>query len=151
MPNENKIKEVFTTNLNHFLDLRNIQQNELAKYMAVSNTTVNNWVKGYKMPRMDKIDKICTFLNINRSNLLNECSTPKSLPQLTPKDEDNIQKKLNSIIDDLSPDSGLAYFDGEEPLTDEDKELLRISLENSLRLAKQLAKQKFTPKKYRKE
>jgi hypothetical protein len=36
-------------------------------------------------------------------------------------------------------------------LDNESKELLRISLENSMRLAKQMAKKKFTPKKYRKE
>jgi len=72
MTNENKIQFVFTKNLNHFLSVKNIQQNELAKFIGVTGTTVNNWVKGYKMPRMDKIDKICLFLNINRSALLEE-------------------------------------------------------------------------------
>lgn len=41
-------------------------------------------------------------------------------------------------------------FDG-EPIDEHTKEMIRISLENSMRMAKQLAKQKFTPKKYRKE
>lgn len=48
------------------------------------------------------------------------------------------------------PDSALAYYDGDEPMSDEDKELLRISLENTMRLAKQMAKQKFTPNKFKK-
>lgn len=39
-------------------------------------------------------------------------------------------------------------FDG-EPMNDETKELLRASLENSVRMAKITAKKKFTPKKYR--
>ena len=37
-----------------------------------------------------------------------------------------------------------------EPLDDKTRELLRISLENSLRIAKLDAK-KYTPKKYRKD
>ncbi|WP_455093200.1 helix-turn-helix domain-containing protein [Parvimonas micra] len=49
---------------------RNKTQLELSKYIGVSNTTVNNYVKGYNMPRMDKIDKICSFFNIKRSDLL---------------------------------------------------------------------------------
>ena len=40
-------------------------------------------------------------------------------------------------------------FDG-EPIDDETRELLRISLQNQLEISKRIAKQKFTPKKYRK-
>jgi len=126
---------------------------ELAQKVGVSRQTIQRYESGVisNIPS-DNIEKMANALDVTPGNLMGwGQSNENNLPPLTPKDEDNIQKKLNSIIDDLSPDSGLAYFDGEEPLTDEDKELLRISLENSLRLAKQLAKQKFTPKKYRKE
>ena len=41
-------------------------------------------------------------------------------------------------------------FDG-EPLDEETRQLLRASLENQLEMTKRLAKQKFTPKKYRKD
>lgn len=46
----------------------------MAEYLGVSGTTVTNWVRGYKMPRMDKIDKICAFLTIGRNSLLTEHS-----------------------------------------------------------------------------
>jgi hypothetical protein len=36
-------------------------------------------------------------------------------------------------------------------MDDETKELLRISIESSIRLAKERAKKKFTPKKYKKD
>jgi len=39
-------------------------------------------------------------------------------------------------------------FDG-EPIDDETRELLRLSLENSMKLAKQIAKVKYTPNKYK--
>ena len=74
-------------------------------------------------------------------------TTDTPLKPLTPKDERDIAKDLEKILSNLESDNALA-FNG-EPMDDETKELMRISLENSMRLAKQIAKKKFTPKKYR--
>ncbi len=41
-------------------------------------------------------------------------------------------------------------FDG-EPMDDMTRELLETSIRNSLEMAKKIAKQKYTPKKYRKD
>lgn len=76
---------------------------------------------------------------------------PAQKPELTARDERDIQKKLQSILDDLDPDTGLAFYDGQEPMDDETRDLIRAALENSLRVAKQIAKAKYTPKKYRNE
>lgn len=65
-------QEIFTKNLNRLLHERDRTQLDLAKFVGVSNTTVNNWVKGYNTPRMDKIDKICLFFSIQREELLHE-------------------------------------------------------------------------------
>lgn len=67
---------------------------------------------------------------------------------LNPKEEKDIAIDLERMLSDLESDQALAFHG--QALDDESKELLRISLENSLRLAKQMAKQKFTPKKHRK-
>lgn len=74
------------------------------------------------------------------------------LPELTPKEEKDIARDLERMLNALDSENGYAAFDGRdiEEMDEEDKELLKASLENSLRLAKRLAKQKFTPKKYRK-
>ena len=61
MVDEDEIKKVFSKNLMHYLISSSKKQIDLANYLNESATTVNNWIKGYKMPRMDKIDKICTF------------------------------------------------------------------------------------------
>lgn len=67
---ENELKEIFSYNLNFYLEKEGRTQLELAKYVGVSNTTVNNWSKGYNTPRMDKVDRICQFFGIKRSDLL---------------------------------------------------------------------------------
>lgn len=70
------------------------------------------------------------------------------LPQ---KDERDVQKTLEDMIQGLNNKSSLAYMkNGDQEIDPEDAELLAASLENVVRQSKLLAKQKFTPKKYRK-
>jgi transcriptional regulator with XRE-family HTH domain len=69
---------------------------------------------------------------------------------LNGKDERDIAKMLEEMMEGLSSGNQAFSFMG-EPMEDEDRELLRISLENTLRMSKQMAKKKFTPKKYRDE
>ena len=54
-------------NLQFYIEQKGVSQNELAKYLDVSPTSVNNWCRGLKTPRMDKVDKICTYFHIKRS------------------------------------------------------------------------------------
>lgn len=69
---KNKVQKIFTRNLNNLLSEHNKTQLELANYIGVSNTSVNNWTKGYNTPRMDKIDLICSFFHIRREDLLTD-------------------------------------------------------------------------------
>lgn len=71
---------------------------------------------------------------------------PKTV--LTSKEERDIVKDLERIMADLESNQALAFHG--EPIDEEEMELLRSSLEQSLRLAKMMAKKKFTPKKHRK-
>ncbi len=132
---------------------------ELGRLVNLHESTVKRYEDGeIKSLDIDKLKEFANALNLSPVDLLgwNEKSPATSsndaLPPLTTKDERSIQKRLESVLNDLMPgNSAIAYYDGEEPMSDEDKELLRISLENTMRLAKQMAKQKFTPKKYRKK
>lgn len=69
---ENELNTIIADNITKQLELNNRTQLELAEYMGVSQATVSNWCKGIKMPRMTKIDMICDYFNIMRSDLMNE-------------------------------------------------------------------------------
>lgn len=71
---EKEFNQLFAKNLNFFLDLNGKSQLELAEYIGVSPASVSNWCKGLKLPRMDKIDLICRFFNIQRSDLMEDKS-----------------------------------------------------------------------------
>ena len=146
------IKTVFARNLSRLLDEHNETQAELADKMHVAPSSVSGLCTGAKMPRMNKVEWLAAHFNVSRSALLEEQNETEPMPQepaLTAKDERDIAHKLNEVLDQLSGDSAL-MFDG-EPLDDVTRDLLRDSLENQFRTAKVLAKQKYTPKKYRKD
>lgn len=67
-----QVRETFRKNLNRIIEARGMKQAELAKLIGVSAPTVNDWVKGRKVPRMDKIDKLCSIFSVGRSDLLDE-------------------------------------------------------------------------------
>ena len=77
-----------------------------------------------------------------------EDSSVKAESLLSERDERDIAKRLESTLNALEFSQESLMFSG-EPLDDETRELLKASLENSLKIAKINAKQKFTPKKYR--
>ena len=98
---------------------------------------------------MGTIQKIADFFGIKKSDIIED--NDDDLPELTARDERDIKKHLDKALENLENDEAL-MFDGEPVEMDkETKELLKASLENSIRLAKTLAKKKYTPKKYRKE
>ncbi|MES5957523.1 helix-turn-helix transcriptional regulator [Bacillus fungorum] len=98
-------------------------------------------------PSIDRIEAIAQYFDVSTDYLLGR--TEKKYWELTEKDEKDVQKKLEEIIEDMSKADALAFSKGSEPMSEETKQLLIISLENSLRLGKEMAKRKFTPKKYR--
>lgn len=63
-------KQIFRDNLRRCINERNLTQKDLATSIGVSPSTLNDWVTGKKLPRMDKVDKLCTFFRCTRSDLL---------------------------------------------------------------------------------
>ncbi|WP_311443924.1 helix-turn-helix domain-containing protein [Ezakiella coagulans] len=95
------IENNFRKNLIKYLNETNTTQEELAKYIGVGVSAVSNYVQGLNMPRMNKIDKICEFFKIKRTDLLES-------------DEDDISedKELMLLARDIND------------LSDEERELI---------------------------
>lgn len=123
---------------------------KVAKEADVSQSTLSDWKKGRSTPKTDTMKKIADYFGVSVDYLMSgkEESELKET-SLTTKDERDISRKLSMTLDLLEAQDGL-MFDG-EALDDETKELLRISIESTLRTAKITAKKKFTPKKYRRD
>lgn len=118
---------------------------ELEEKLGFGRNSLYSWKK--KTPNGDRLSKVADYFGVTTDYLLGRTETP----QFTSKDEKDIQKKLTEMIDGLSDDNSLAYLNnGGTEIDEEDAELIRSALEKTLRRSKLLAKEKFTPKKYRK-
>lgn len=98
-------------------------------------------------PSMEKVQKLANYFEVSVEYLMSE---KEHSTELTRKDERDIAKDLNSIMEKLSSgEDGPASYDG-EPLDPEAAELFRDELELALRRLKIINKEKYTPKKYKK-
>lgn len=137
----------------------NLTQQELGEIAGVSGKAVHTWEAGLREPRMGAIQKIADYFNLSKSDLIEDNGLNQGFSRInnqsdnsnfSKKDERDIAKRLEQALSDLENTQDALMFSG-EPLDDETRELLKISLENSIRIAKINAKEKFTPKKYKKE
>lgn len=128
---------------------RNITQAELANYLKISKSLISMYERNQRKPSFEILEGIADFFNVDMNTLYGMDAA--TLLKASKKDERDIQKRLQSILDDLDDKADLNFYNGSEEMDDETKELLRISIESSIRLAKERAKKKFTPKKYKKD
>ena len=92
--------------------------------------------------------KIASYFGVSVGYLLGE-EEQKETPVLTKKDERDIAKDLEAMMMQLDAGGDL-MFDG-DPISDEARASIRNALQMGLEIAKVKNKERFTPKKYRKD
>ena len=122
-------------------------QTELGKKLNVTKASVSGYENGTRNPDQESLVKIAEIFNVSTDYLLGKEQNKRKYYELTDKDEKDISERLQVMIEDLENNAHYSKENGE--MDDNTRELLIMSLENSLRIAKQEAKKKFTPKKYR--
>lgn len=119
---------------------------ELEEKLNFGRNSLYSWKK--KTPNGDRLKKVADYFNVTTDYLLGRTDTP----QFTRKDERDVQKILEGMTQGLNNKNELAFLkNGGQEIDPEDAELLSASLENVIRQSKLIAKQKFTPKRYRKK
>lgn len=69
---EDKQKNIFSKNLNSYIEASGKTQLEIAKSIGVSPQTFNTWCKGIAIPRMGKVQALADYFHINKSDLIEE-------------------------------------------------------------------------------
>jgi len=126
---EKETQRIFSDNLKYYLKLNNRTQLDLANAIGVSNTTINNYVKGYNAPRMDKVDKICKYLGVSRSDLMEE----RIKDRIRITENQDISIMVDDLMNNLNSTQTLMYKG--EPMDEVTKELVRTSIEQAARIA----------------
>lgn len=118
--------------------------NRLEQELGFARSSINKFNKN--KPSIAKLQQIADFLGVTVDSLTGSDDNTKEQPQLSARDERDISRRLEQTLSDLENQQDALMFDG-APLDDETKELLKASLEHSIRMAKINAK-KFTNKRY---
>lgn len=130
-------------------------QEDLAEKLGYkSYTTIQKWESGVSEPPLKVVHQLAALFQIDINDLTNldleaNSSVNTKKPVLTTKDRRDIAKDLEMMMHDLDAGGDL-MFDG-DPISDEAKASIRNALQMGLEIAKVKNKERFTPKKYRKE
>lgn len=127
----------------------NMTLEDLALKVGTSRQTIQRYESGVigNIPS-DKIEKLAEALDTTPTNLMgweNDTSSTK----LTRKDERDIEKILDDTRDKLLNQEGL-MFDG-DPASQESIDSIIAAMRIGMAMAKEKNKERFTPKKYRKD
>lgn len=67
---EDNFKKIFSENLKYYLDKNNKTQVDLINDLGFDKSTVSTWCNGTRLPRMDKVEALARYFNVNRSDLI---------------------------------------------------------------------------------
>ena len=136
----------FKDMLKFLREQKGLSQGELAELTKLSKSAISMYENGNREPKFETLELLADFFNVDMNTLLDKNpDTP-----LTPRDERQIAADLEKMLADLDNQNAMAAMGGTVE-DDEDRELLRASLLATMRLAKKIAKEKYTPKKYRQD
>lgn len=67
---DDKYKKIFSKNLNYYMNLREKTQTDIVNDLDINKSAISSWCNGTRLPRMNKVELLANYLNINVSDLL---------------------------------------------------------------------------------
>ncbi len=64
------LKAVFANNLMQYMNQRGVDRNQLCDDLGFKYSTVSEWLSAKKYPRIDKIELLANYFDIQKSNLI---------------------------------------------------------------------------------
>mgnify|MGYP001623019429 FL=1 len=127
---------------------KNVSQGKLEKELGFSNGSISKWRNS--TPTYERLQKVAEYFGVSVEYLMTgETPTEKKSSFLTSRDERDIEKIINQTREQLLSQEGL-MFDG-QPATPEAVDSILSAMQVGMELAKKKNKEKYTPKKYKKD
>lgn len=130
------------------LEKYDVSAYKVAKETGVTTATLTSWKQGKYTPKQDKLQKIADYFGVTVDYLMTgEEIKPERKTGLTARDEKDIAKDLDNIMEKLTnKEDGPASFNGED-MSEETASLFKDELERALRILKVINKEKYNPNK----
>ena len=129
-------------------DERNLKDADVVKATGITKSTFSDWKSGRSNPKNEKLQKIADYFGVTIDYLTTGKEEDEKEPQLKPKDKKDIEEILASTEELLKQDGLL--FDG-DPASPEAVESILSAMQIGMEMAKKKNKEKYTPKKYKKD
>lgn len=158
---------MFLDNLKKACFNKGTSPSAVLRALGMSTSSVTAWGRGIN-PSVGTVYRIAQHLEVDPAELMEGWTTERlddynagyvdsmetdwekeKAPTLTKKDERDIARRLEAIMVEMSQSAAL-MFDG-NPMTDEAKDTIMSAMKLGLEAAKAKNKERFTPKKYKKE
>lgn len=65
-------KKIFAKNFNYYLSVKGKTQNDIVEAFGITASTVSDWAKGKKYPRVDKMQMLADYFGVLKSDLIEE-------------------------------------------------------------------------------
>lgn len=118
-------KEVMAKNIRYYMEKRGLNAKDFSIELDFKYSTVLDWLNAKTYPRIDKIEMMANYFNIEKSDLVEDKD----------KEKENIDISImvNDLIENLNSNQTLMYKD--EPMDELTKELVKTSIEQAARIA----------------
>lgn len=148
------MKKDTSTRLQELMDIKNINQVDLCQRTGIPKSSMSMYLSGERSPRQNRLSQIAEKFNISEAWLMGydvpmERTDSLSDETLSQKDKRDILDIISSTKAELLSQEGL-MFDG-DPASPEAIESILSAMEIGMEMAKKKNKEKYTPKKYKKD
>lgn len=92
---ENYIAE----NIQHLVNRMNCSQNEFGAMFGLNNGAVNSYVVKKALPKIETIQKICTYFEISIDDFINKSLSDMSYKNTVREPSEETYNKANELID----------------------------------------------------
>lgn len=121
---------------------------KVAQATGVTQSTLSDWKRGRSTPKSENMKKLADYFGVSIDYLMTGKEGNEKEPKLKPKDEKDI-KEILANTEQLLKQDGL-MFDG-DPASPEAIESILSAMQIGMEMAKKRNKEKYTPKKYKKD
>ena len=127
-----------------------LSQGKLEKELGFSNGSISKWKNSN--PTYKRLQKVADYFHVSIEYLVPGEEKPKEKsPELTARDEKDITKTLNKVMEQFeNNENGPLYYDGEE-IDETSRILIRNAFEYIIRETKKENKVKYNPNKNKTE
>ena len=129
-------------------DAMGVKDADVVKATGITKSTFSDWKSGRSKPKDEKLQKIADFFGVTAEYLRTGKESGKKDLQLNPKDQKDIENILQNT-ELLLEQEGL-MFDG-QPASQEAIDSILSAMQIGMEMAKKKNKEKYTPKKYKKD